>query len=423
MRLPLALGAVLCGLLAAVPPTATAATTSAVSTVSSAARAETRQIDHHQWDGGAQWRTGTFTGTRVRKSRLVLAKPDDRRRYAGRTYEQGRWDSPWVDPGFALTELIPSWSALTPSDTWLDVRVRTRSASGTVSSWDVLARWTSGDRHTRRRTVSGQGDDLGRVNVDTWRSASAAGVAAYQVRVQLLRRAGLKGSPSVDAVGAVASRLPSGPVATSKPGSARGTVLGVPRYSQMVHRGHYPRWGNGGQAWCSPTSTSMVLGYYDALPAARAYRWVPRRHTDPWVDYAARMTYDTDYRGTGNWAFNTAYAAPRAGKAFVTRLRSLREAEAFIAAGIPLVASVSYRAGELDGSAVSSTNGHLLVIVGFTRSGDVVVNDPASTTRRGVRRTYDRGQFENVWLPTSGGTVYVIRDAAHRLPAGNHSNW
>jgi hypothetical protein len=166
-----------------------------------------------------------------------------------------------------------------------------------------------------------------------------------------------------------------------------------------------------------------VLGYYDALPAASTYRWVPSGHTDPWVDYAARMTYDSDYEGTGNWAFNTAYAAPRVGKAFVTRLRSLREAEAFIAAGIPLVASLSYGSGELSGSAVSSSNGHLLVIVGFTSAGDVVVNDPAARTRSGVRRTYDRAEFENAWLPTSGGTVYVIHDAAHPLPGGTHSNW
>jgi hypothetical protein len=64
------------------------------------------------------------------------------------------------------------------------------------------------------------------------------------------------------------------------------------------------------------------------------------------------------------------------------------------------------------------------VIVGFTRSGDVVVNDPAARTRSGVRRTYDRGQFEDAWLPTSGGLVYVIHDRAHPLPdPARHSNW
>ena len=136
----------------------------------------------------------------------------------------------------------------------------------------------------------------------------------------------------------------------------------------MTHTGHYPRWGGGGQAWCSPTSTSMVLAYYDALPGPKPYAWVGRRHPAPWVDHAARMTYDYDYDGAGNWPFNTAYAARLAGKAFVTRLRSLREAERFIVAGIPVVASISFGRGELDGAPISATNGHLLVIVGFTRT-------------------------------------------------------
>jgi hypothetical protein len=159
----------------------------------------------------------------------------------------------------------------------------------------------------------------------------------------------------------------------------------------------------------------MVLGYYDALPRPAAYAWVGDR-PDPWVDHAARMTYDYDYEGTGNWPFNTAYAANLAGHAFVTRLRSLREAETYIRAGIPLVASIAFGRGELDGAPISSTDGHLLVIVGFTASGDVVVNDPAAASDATVRRTYDRGQFENAWIPTSGGTVYVITDDAHPLP-------
>jgi hypothetical protein len=192
----------------------------------------------------------------------------------------------------------------------------------------------------------------------------------------------------------------------------------------MAHAGPNPQWGGGGEAWCSPTSTSMVLGYFGALPPKSAYRFVPAGHPAPWVDYAARKTYDADYEGTGNWPFNTAYAAPLAGDAFVTRLRSLREAEEFIAAGIPLVASISWGHGELDGAHVSASNGHLVVIVGFTADGDVVTNDPAADTAAGVRTTYDRAQFENAWLPTSGGLVYVIHDAGHPLPpAPAQANW
>ncbi|WP_460835051.1 peptidase C39 family protein [Nocardioides hungaricus] len=325
------------------------------------------------------------------------------------------WTSPWVEPGFALTELVASWSARTPGDSRVRVEVRGRTGA-TTSTWDTLAIWAAGDRYVRRTTVSGQSDDLGSVNVDTW--VAPDGVTSYQLRVTMIRRAGQRASPRVDLVGAMASRLPDvGRVAASKPGVARGIVLpGVPRYSQMVHRGHFPEYGGGGRAWCSPTATSMVLGYYDALPRPRTYRWVPQGSVDPWVEQAARQTYDYEYDGTGNWPFNTAYASTLTDTAFVTRLRSLREAERFIKAGIPVIASVAFGAGELTGSPISSTNGHLIVIVGFTESGDVVVNDSAAARRGGVRRTYDRGEFENAWIPASGGTVYIIADDARPLP-------
>jgi hypothetical protein len=373
-----------------------------------AAAAPARQIAYTQWDAPAELRAGTSTGLRVTGGRLVLADG-----------AAGGWLSPWAAPGFGLTRLIASWSARTPGDSGVRVEVRGRSGDRT-SSWDTLANWTAGDQHRRRTTDSGQADDLGSVNVDTW--VVPDGVTSYQLRLTLTRTGGAK-SPSVDVVGAMASRLPDvSDVATSRPGVARGIVLDVPRYSQMVHGGHYPQYGGGGEAWCSPTSTSMVLGYYDALPRPAAYSWVPAGHVDPWVDHAARMTYDYDYDGTGNWPFNTAYAAPLAGHAFVTRLRSMREAELFIKAGIPLVVSIAFGPGELSGAPISSTDGHLLVIVGFTESGDVVVNDPAASARSGVRRTYDRGELEDAWIPTTGGTVYVITDDAHPLPA-SRGNW
>lgn len=408
------------------PPTTAAAGAAAEPTERAQRAAEPRRIAHAQWDTGKDFRTGAMNGTLFIKGRLGIVKaPPARRRYAGKSYELGRWTSPWVAPRFGLTELIASWEATTPGDSWIQVEVRGRDAAGTTSSYDVLGRWTSGDGHTLRRTVSGQSDDLGSVNVDTWRSNASAGMTSWQLRVSLVRRPGARrASPTLDTVGAMASRVPSGPVATSRPGVARGIVLPVPRYSQMIHQGHYPQWGNGGEAWCSPTSTSMVLGYYDALPEPASYSYVPKGHVNPFVDHAARMTYDHAYGGTGNWPFNTAYAAPLAGSAFVTRLRSLREAERLIKAGIPVIASIAFDRGQLSGAPISASNGHLLVIVGFTRSGDVVVNDPAAANRAGVRRTYDRGQFENVWLPRSGGTVYVITDRAHPLPSPErYSNW
>jgi hypothetical protein len=219
-------------------------------------------------------------------------------------------------------------------------------------------------------------------------------------------------------------------VVTSRPGVARGVVLDVPRYSQMVHAGEYPQYGGGGEAWCSPTSTTMVLAYYKRLPAASEYAWVRPSYADRAVDHAARMTFDHGYDGTGYWPFNTAYAARHAGHAFVTRFNSLRGVEQMIRAGIPVVTSITFGKGQLTGAPISASNGHLVVVVGFTSTGNVVVNDPAARTRAGVRRTYSRAQFENAWLQRypssgsmrgSGGLAYVIRDSAHPLPARSGS--
>ncbi|QZY28730.1 C39 family peptidase [Nocardioides coralli] len=379
-----------------------------------------RRVDYTEWRG-QDLGDGRRFGTEVRRGKVRIVAPVGTRRVGSTTYDVGRWLSPWHEPGFDLTQLIASWTATTPGNSFIEVQVRGRTASGRRSSWDTLARWAATDNHVRRTTISGQADDLARVNVDTW--VAGGGLARWQLRVNLLQAG--KRSPQLHAIGAMASRLPDvDDVATSKPRFRRGTVLDVPRFSQMVHSGHYPAWGGGGQAWCSPTSTSMVLGYYDALPKPRDYRWVADGHGEAWVDHAARMTYDHGYRGTGNWPFNTAYAARQTGgEAFVTRLTSLRQAERFIRKGIPLIASVSFRSGELSGAPISSTNGHLLVIAGFTDGGDVVVNDPAARSNGSVRRTYDRGQFEDAWLPTSGGLVYVITDGDRALPGGRQTNW
>jgi hypothetical protein len=201
--------------------------------------------------------------------------------------------------------------------------------------------------------------------------------------------------------------------------------LGVPKYSQEIHHGDFPQYDNGGEAWCSPTSTSMVVSYwsqktgtnYDPTPAE--YSWVTDAlglsHVDPWVDYTARAVYDYHYNGAGNWPFNAAYAASRGLVGDVTALHSLSEAEPYIRAGVPLVASVAWEPNKLEG-AIKSTNGHLMVIGGFTANGTkVIAYDPASDNDSLVRHEYDREQFEKAWIPASGGIVYVIRPASINL--------
>jgi hypothetical protein len=391
-----------------------------------------RYIVYKQWDTQRQLESGSRAGTSVVDGVLRLHRPVATRRYDDphgnptRTYDLGRWTSPWQAASFGLDEAIPSWEARTPGDSFVQVQLRGRNAAGRTSRWYTVASWAAGDRHFHRTSHGSQTDALGSVNVDTVRTRDGVTFTGWQVRVTLLRRSGTKAVPRLDTVGAMVSRVPDvSDVATSQPGvaSAAGTRLWLPKYSQMIHDGHYPAWDGGGEAWCSPTSVSMVLGRLGRLPSARRTSWVPDGHPDPHVDHAARMQYDYRYDGAGNWPFSTAYASTLADAAFVTRLRNLREAEKLVAAGIPVVASVRFGRGELDGAPISSTNGHLLVIAGFTTAGDVVVNDPAAPRNRSVRRTYDRGQFEDAWIGGSGGVSYVIRNDDQPLPAARTRNW
>jgi hypothetical protein len=356
----------------------------------------------------SQWAAGAGTGTTVAAGSLRLGRAAAERRLGARTYDEAWWTGGWVTPAHPFTEVNPSWTATTPAGTWLSVRVRAR-ADGRTSTWQSLGRWASGETDVLRTSLGAQRDALSSVAVDTLVARSGLRFSAYQLQVHLFRRSGTTATPTVRAVQAVASQLASEVPPVSRPGQV-GRVLPVPTYSQMVHRGEYPQYGGGGEAWCSPTSLAMVLAYYKRLPPARTYAWVRRSYPDRFVAEVARRVFDHAYDGTGNWPFNTGYAATRVADAFVTRLPDLRAAERYVAAGTPLEVSISFGRGQLAGAPISSSAGHLVVIRGFTRSGDVVVNDPAARTDATVRRTYDRAQFEAAWLRRSHGLAYVVRD-------------
>jgi Peptidase_C39 like family len=334
------------------------------------------------------------------------------------TYSFGTWTSPVYDMSFPFTELVSSWNAQTTPGTWIQSEVMAQLNNGHWTKWYILGRWTYNDSDFHRTSVGGQGDADGFISVDTFFTKDHPAVA-YRLRLTVLRRAELTAAQapvSVSRYSAIVSNLrnqkstfPSETTMTGEP-----VELALPSYSQEIHHGEYPEFDNGGEAWCSPTSTAMVVQYWENetgtsyAPTDAETSWVG--FADPDVDYTARFVYDYRYQGAGNWPFNTAYAAHRGLVGDVTMLRNLRDAEPFIEAGIPLVASVAWSSNKLD-TAIKSTNGHLMVIGGFTGDGDVIAYDPASDTNAQVRHVYDREQFERAWIPASGGVVYVIRPA------------
>jgi Peptidase_C39 like family len=347
------------------------------------------------------------------------------------SYVYGTWTSPiYTLNTFAFNELVSSWNAKTSPGTFIRSEVKPRLNNGRWAKWYTLGEWTYSDDDFHRTSVGGQGDADGYVAIDTLFTKDHPAVA-YQLRLTLLRRAELNASEapvSVSRYSAVVSNLTNQNSSFPSPTDMNGedVELELPKFSQETHHGEYPEFDNGGEAWCSPTSTAMVVRFWGSAyaPTEDETSWVG--FDDPEVDYTARFVYDYHYQGAGNWPFNTAYAAERGPGLVsdVTQLHNLREAEPFIRAGIPLIASVAWNSNKLDGASIKSTNGHLLVIGGFLGNGDVIAYDPASPTNEAVRHIYNRAQFERAWIPASGGIVYVDRPIGHYTPdlTANNSN-
>ncbi|MEV0732008.1 C39 family peptidase [Polymorphospora sp. NPDC050346] len=407
------------------------------------------QITYQEWSSFRDWRGGTHRGTVALpglRTGITMLNPAGTTEYADphsgetRTWKYSTWTSPVTQVGFAASELVPSWNAVTPEGTWIQIELQGTYNTGNQTPWYVMGRWASGDEDIKRTSVNRQGDPWSTIWTDTFSIDDVANgvmLTAYQFRLTLYRAPGQWQSPRVFMLGAMSSYVPDRfTVTPSAGGIAWGRELAVPPRSQMIHRGNYPEWGGGGQVWCSPTSTTMVLEYHGRGPSTSDMSWITPGYTDPQVAHAARMTWDYAYGGAGNWPFNTAYAATFPGiDARVTRLHSLDEVEHFIKAGLPVVTSQSFLANELDGSNYG-TSGHLFTIVGFTADGDVIVNDPASSTNAEVRNVYQREQFEQIWLRTkrinasggvsggSGGIAYLIKPWWKPWPkVAGSTNW
>lgn len=347
-------------------------------------------------DGGGLVRLGTNP----------RAATDSSNTYNGGRYYYGTLVSRVYEPRRAFDVLVPSWNARTPRGTWLKLDVRVRSG-GKWSAWFTVGIWASGTPDIKRRSVSKQ-NPRWEVDVDTLRGRNGAQAGAYQYRLRLMS-ATRDRSPVVRKLAFATSQSwkHGRPIGVPALERAWGKNLNVPARSQMV----YP---DGGEVWCSPTSLAMVMQYWAARTG--------QKNLEQSVPAVARGVRDFSY-GWGNWPFNTAYASAYGLEGTVSRFAQIEQVERWIDAGIPVIASVAWNnnhSGQrLSGAPLRVSYGHLLVIRGFTRSGDVIVNDPAGADDSKVRRVYDRAEFERAWLRnpySSGGAVYLIHPRGWATP-------
>lgn len=360
--------------------------------VSGEAGAAGSYIDFERHDAQKALAAGAERGVVVKEGSVRLARGKTTGTLTSKAYStMTRFDT-----------LLPSWNATTPSGTYVRMEVRVRSGGGWTRWWN-MGIWARGTDTARRQSVNGQRYGSWEVATDTLQSIGPVFADAYQYRITLAtKRSGR--SPRVDSLAFTASdSYRHGDFLGVAGGKYLGTDLPVPQRSQMI----YP---NGGEVWCSPTSLSMVMAYWANRTGEPALN-----QTVPTV---AGGTYDYAYGGNGNWPFNTAYASSFGLKTSVNRFSSLGQVERWVSKGIPVVASISWSRGQLDGAPIPASQGHLLVIRGFDRTGKyVIVNDPAASSNSGVRRVYDRQQFADAWMRGSGGVAYIIHPKGWSVPA------
>lgn len=263
--------------------------------------------------------------------------------------------------------------------------VRVQPATSAVVSWNTAAERgrieltvyrTDGQVSTwlpyvafgpeRRESLCGA-DDVARIATDI--VEAGAPIAAIEVRSDV----------PLDAIAV------STPVhrRASEPATVR-SALDVPALSQYLQAHPEER------GWCSPTSLAMLLAYWG------------KPHDIPHI---VRAVYDDRYGGTGNWAFNMAYAGRQGLRAVLTHLAGLDHAAGFIAAGIPLALSFSWGSGDLPNAPLDHSDGHLAVLRGFTRHGHPQLNDPAQPD---IVTTYDRKALERVWQAHGGAAFAAV---------------
>jgi hypothetical protein len=249
--------------------------------------------------------------------------------------------------------------------------------------------------------VPGQRDEHGEVQTDTLVLREPA--RAAQVRLTLTGDAtGTK--PTVGFIG-LSLLDPRVKLAALPPNrSAWGRELAVPERTQVI----YPE---GVSAWCSPATLSMLLAHWA--------KTISRPELELEVPAVAQAVNDPQWPGTGNWPFNTAFAGSFPGlRAYVTRLSDVSELEDWVVAGVPVAVSVSYNL--LRGQPRDRSDGHLVVVRGFTAEGDVVVNDPG--TGKEIRRVFSRQNLVQAWA-VSQNTVYLVYPVATTPPKDRFGHW
>ncbi len=325
---------------------------------------------------GLDWREGEHRGTLVGPRGLELVPGVSRGVFRRR-----------LEPQASFRRLVASLNP-EPWPEGAGARLCVRCDGGPWLSLGVYGADHGLPRSERGPEGDPSGDPPVRPRVAADLLESARPLREVEVRLEL-ESGTLGGTPRLRRLALIAWD-PDRTLPAAAPFTGRGGVLDLPALSQRGLEGDLPTRG------CSPTALAMLLAFHGR----------PRPPAE-----VARAVQDRGAGIYGNWSFNVAFAATLGCEATVERW-TLAQLEAELAAGRPAVISERHEEGELPGSPLPRTDGHLLAVVGFTEQGDVVVHDPAADEGAGepVRRTYPREALARAWARADGVAYRILSD-------------
>ncbi|MDX9910661.1 MAG: C39 family peptidase [Phycisphaerales bacterium] len=147
---------------------------------------------------------------------------------------------------------------------------------------------------------------------------------------------------------------------------------------------------------CVPACVAMVLSSFGNDVSTRE---VAERAHD-----GANDVYD-------NWSRNVQAARELGMRGRVVRISSWDEVETLIAQGVPIIASIDTRDGELRNAPPGAADKRPIVIRGFDAEGDVLISDPAAPAAESGELVYSREGLTNAWLERTHGTACVLGEA------------
>ncbi|MFH1461490.1 MAG: C39 family peptidase [bacterium] len=290
-----------------------------------------------------------------------------------------------------FTELILSWNILRPEDGKYSFFISVKN-NNNWSNWSKIAEWAFDGQKTFANT-NNRFVHTKHVRMEMQNKRMGDG---FRVKVLARNGADIK---NLKALSVSACDMNKFVFDENRFDNKSIIIKGVPKVSQWNVKHQRAK------DFCSPTSMSMILGYYSKKGLLNNLD----NNLTEYVESIATKIHDDSYLDIyGAWPLNVAQAFDSSnGKLFcaVKRLNGISDLYGYLVRRIPVAVSVR---GYLRGGFKRYDNGHFIVVVGWdNKRKSLLCIDPAFITEKKMLRAYNLKDFGRAW-GTSRNLAYIM---------------